>query len=120
MGVENDVLDRKNLACVRWSHSVLAANAVLEESIESCFESVSLTNLASSETASGSGQQVNKSASSVYVNSCGGGSEAVNVIRNNSSFHLYESLPALLSLKNFCSAENYTGTVAALEASGYR
>ena len=28
-------------------------------------------------------------------------------------------LPALLSLKNFCSAENYTA-VAALEASGYR
>ena len=97
---------------------MLAANAVLEESIESCFESVSLTNLAS-ETASGSGQQVNKSASSVYVNPCGVGSEAVNVIRNSGSFHLYESLPALLSLKNFCSAENYTA-VAALEASGYR
>ena len=100
---------------------MLAANAVLEESIESCFESVSLTNLATGgETASGSGQHVNKSANSVYVNSCGGGSaEAVNV-RNSNSFHLYESLPALLSLKNFCSAENYTGTVAALEASGYR
>ena len=32
-----------NLSDFRWSHSELAANVVLEEGIESCFESVQVT-----------------------------------------------------------------------------